>query len=253
MMPSGSNSPFSTPDSSLNSDTNSGSKSTQLIAKVLSPAVQLWLRSQLETVEELHVKISGENRQLLKGYIPAVTVSANQAVYQGLHLGKIFLTGSNIRINIGQVLKGKPLQILEPIPVSGELLLLENHLNLSLKSPLLANAICEFLAPILHLNKSGAGWALKNSQVNIESKSLILKGELISPTGQLIAFVLNTGLEVLEGRYLKFVNTQLKTSTPIESNLEGLTIDLGQEVNILEVSFLPDKLICRGQVNVLPA
>ncbi|MCT7949547.1 DUF2993 domain-containing protein [Ancylothrix sp. C2] len=252
-MPSGFNSTSSDSPSGLNSNNNSAQKSTQLIAKVLSPAVQLWLRSQLDNVEELLVKIEGGNRQLLSGYIPSVSVSARQAVYQGLHLGEISLTGSNIRINIGQVLKGKPLQILETIPVSGELILLETHLNASLNTPLLANAICEFLGPIFQLNNSGAGWSLKNSDIKIESNFLILKGELVSSTGQLIAFVLQTSLEVLEGRYLKFVDTQLKTSAPIQSNLEGFTLDLGPEVNIQEVSFLPDKLICRGQVNVIPA
>lgn len=244
----------SNPDSSsLNSGNNFQQKSSQLIAKVLSPAVQLWLRTQLENVEELEVKIEGGNRQLLSGYIPLVSLGASQAIYQGLHLGKFSLNGSNIRINIGQVLKGKPLQILEPIPVCGELILLENHLNASLKSLLLANAICEFLVPFLQLNKSGVGWNLTNSNIQIKSNSLILKGELVSPTGNLEVFVVQTGLEVLEGRYLKFVDTQLKTSAEVQSNLEGFTLDLGPEVNIQEITFLPDQLICRGQVNVLPA
>ncbi len=251
-MPSGFNSANSNPDSSLNSVTNSRQKSSQLIAKVLSPAVQLWLGTQLDNVEELEVKIEGGNRQLLSGYIPSVSLGASQAIYQGLHLGKFSLNGSNIRINIGQVLKGKPLQILEPIPVSGELVLLENHLNASLNSPLLANAICEFLVPFLQLNKS-VGWNLKNSNIQIQSNSLILKGELVSPTGLVSFFVVQTGLQVLEGRYLKFVETQLKTSTEIQSNLEGFTLDLGPEVNIQEITFLPKKLICRGQVNVIPA
>ena len=109
-------------------------QSTDLISKVLSPAVKLWLRSQVEQVEHLNFKINGQDRQILRGYIPVVSLDSSKAVYQGLHLGDIQLQGTNIRINIGQVLRGKPLRLLEPIWLKGEVYLTTDDLQASLSS-----------------------------------------------------------------------------------------------------------------------
>ena len=91
-----------------------GTKTEQkkLIGTVLSAALQLWLRSQVEGVESLKVHVGGGNRSLLKGSIPTVSVSARAVIYQGLHLSQVVLGSSGIRINLGQVLQGKPLQLL---------------------------------------------------------------------------------------------------------------------------------------------
>ena len=121
------------------------SSKQRIISKILSPAVWLWLRSQVEQVSNLEVKISGSDRQILTGYIPRVFMCARHVVYQGLHLSQVQLVGENILTNLGQVLRGKPLQLLEPVPVSGELLLKESDLNASLQSPLLANALNDLL------------------------------------------------------------------------------------------------------------
>ena len=107
-------------------------KSTDLISKVLSPALRLWLRSQVESVAELNFSIQGKDRQILTGYIPSISLNSSRAVYQGLHLGEVELLGENIRINIGQVLKGKPLQLLEPIQVTGQVRLDQADLEASL-------------------------------------------------------------------------------------------------------------------------
>ena len=40
-------------------------KQSRLIARVLAPAVQFWLRSQLSQIEDLQIKIEAGDRQLL--------------------------------------------------------------------------------------------------------------------------------------------------------------------------------------------
>jgi len=82
-------------------------------------------------VSNLEVKISGNDRQILHGTIPRVSILAHHAVYQGLR--KIQLVGEGIRTNLGQVLRVS-LRLLEPVPVFGELLQ-ESALNASLQSP----------------------------------------------------------------------------------------------------------------------
>ena len=84
---------------------------------MLSPACRVWLRSQVSHVDDLQVDIQGGSRQILGGTIPRVTVVAVGAIYQGLSLGSIDLIAENIRINLPQVIKGKPLQLLAPIAV----------------------------------------------------------------------------------------------------------------------------------------
>ncbi|MEB3160731.1 MAG: DUF2993 domain-containing protein, partial [Synechocystis sp.] len=122
---------------------------SNLIGKILAPALQLWLRSQVDGVETLDIAIDGKDRQILRGYVPRVALTSHQAIYQGLQLGRVLLKGENIRINIGQVIKGKPLQLLEPIRVSGEVQISQSHLQASLTSDLLANAFTELLIALL--------------------------------------------------------------------------------------------------------
>ena len=81
---------------------------SNLISKILSPALRLWLRSQVEQAEELEIQIQGQDRQILRGYVPEVSLQTRRAIYQGLRLGQVLLQGENIHINIGQVVKGKP-------------------------------------------------------------------------------------------------------------------------------------------------
>ncbi len=78
-----------------------------MISKLLSTAVKLYLRSQVERVEDLQVKILGENKQILQGYIPQIFLSCSRAVYQGLYLRQIELNGSDIAFNLSEVIGTK--------------------------------------------------------------------------------------------------------------------------------------------------
>lgn len=93
---------------------------SKIIASVLSPAIKLYLRSQVDQVEGLEIKIKGGDSQILRGHIPEVSLMAQRAIYQGLFLSQVQVTGENIKINLGQVLKGKALRLLEPIFIAGD-------------------------------------------------------------------------------------------------------------------------------------
>ncbi|MCY7282618.1 MAG: DUF2993 domain-containing protein, partial [Cyanobacteria bacterium CAN_BIN43] len=156
-----------------------------LISKVLSPAVRLWLRSQVESIEELDFQIEGSDRQILAGYIPKVAIAARQAVYQGLNLSQIDLVGETIRINLKQILQGKPLKLMDVVPIRGSLFWNEADLNASLKSPLLANALEEFfltwlkessdLLPEDLVQAMKDPWVLKDAQAVIDHNQVTLK------------------------------------------------------------------------------
>jgi hypothetical protein len=234
-----------------------------LVSSILSPALRLWLRSQVEQVEDLQVQIAGGDRQILTGYIPQVAISAQNAVYQGLHLSQIQLTGSNIRINLGQVLRGKSLRLLAIVPVKGEALFREADLNASLQAPLLADAVTEFLLNLLQssdpdqLESDQGKLNLQNLQLVLDTDQFTLSASLVARSGQVNPVVIRSGLGLASGHELRLENpqwlpnAQAKRGLPL-SDLDGFQIDLGADVDIAELRLEPGQLICRGQVNVIP-
>ena len=185
-----------------------------LVGTLLSKAIQLWLRSQVDKMDHLHLSIEGSNRSLLTGHIPQVSVSTENAVYQGLHLTQVQLQGSGIRFNLGQVLKGQPLHLLEPFFVTGNLKLNQSDLNASLQAPILVPALNEFVLSLLRSmmeNPSMSSSDLKpdqdqswinsvqqiqDTQITLETNHLILTAQLLFSPGELLPFQLKTGLEL---------------------------------------------------------
>lgn len=235
------------------------SKKSQIISKVLSPAVQLWLRSQVEEVESLQFKIIGGDRQILSGHIPTVFVAASRAIYQGLHLSQLQLEGSSIRVNLGQILKGKPLRLLEPVPVAGQLLLQDSDLHASLQAPLLSTAVTEFLSTLLQSNKiTNLVADLKEQQiswqqVNIAQDQLTLFGTLTDAMQQTTPIVIRAGLQLATPQLLKLNPFQIQISpTASPFNFDGFQVDLGSDVDLQEIALTPGQLLCRGRLTVLP-
>lgn len=70
-------------------------------------------------------------------------------IYQGLHLGQVWLQAGAVRLNLKQLLKGEPLRLLQPVPVQLRLTLHERDLTASLNSPLLQQASHEVFQGIL--------------------------------------------------------------------------------------------------------
>ena len=121
----------------------------------------MWLRTQVSQIEQLQVDIEAGSRQVISGSIPRVSVIAYKAVYQGLHLSKVDLIAENIHINIGSVLKGQRLRLLEKVPVSGEISQHEEDLSASLSSTLLSTALNDLLVKFLPengLNSKSTTW-----------------------------------------------------------------------------------------------
>ena len=265
-------------------------KKTQIISTVISPAVRLWLRSQVEQVQALHFKLGGSDRQILTGYIPIVSIAATHAVYQGLHLSSIELEGTDIRYNLGQVFKGKPLRLLAPIPVTGQLLLTESDLQASLQAPLLANALNELLETFLKskdntdqvdpLRDRQIHW----QEINIDTEQLTLTGIVTDTaipdtageaggvggvggvggeevradpnrmaTNQAKNIIIRAGLQLVSNHELELNPLQVdidQAQPPID--LDGFRIDLGSEVNLEELTLTPGQLTCRGCLKVIP-
>jgi hypothetical protein len=242
---------------------------SRLISKVLSPAVKLWLRSQVESVETLQFQIEGGDRLLMSGYVPKVTIAAQQVIYQGIALSYIHLVGETIRVNLKEVVRGQPLQLLEPIPIQAEAIVHQADLNASMNSPLLAEALSDLIMMLLQAGltadlpaelQSGlqAPIVVQSPAVKIGENHLILSANLRSATTQQTTpFILRTQLQIAEGRKIRFLQPEWLTHPDPEigqplPHLETFEIDLGTEVFLQQLTLSNEQLICQGQIQVMP-
>lgn len=230
-----------------------------MIDKVLSTAINLWLRSQVERVEELQIKITGGDRQILRGYLPRVSLATERAVYQGLHLRQIQLAGENIRVNLAQILKGKPLQLLEPVAVTGQVWLEETDLRASLSSPLLLSALTDLLFSILVASgiepekKRLTDYPINWQTISVGNDKLTIGGTVIHANNQEIAIAIRTGLQIVNNSILQLFPLHLETTPQLwSSHCNRLEMDLGSQVTIEQLSLAAGKLFFSGGLIVLP-
>ena len=237
-----------------------------LISRVLSPALQLWIRSQVEAVETLHLQIDSGDRQILSGYIPRVNLQAESVIYQGLHLSHLKILGENIRINIGQILKGRPLQLLEPIPLWMDVTLLAEQVQASLASGLLKQAIVEVLLQLVGEQIAAAFGAevqahhltLNDSDLKLGDGLIRLNTKLIQDTTERsIPVTLQTGLALQQPNVLVLENPEwfptpkAKRGLLLEE-LQGHTFNLGPLVQFETFKIVEDRIVLQGHLTIMP-
>ncbi|MEM9213143.1 MAG: DUF2993 domain-containing protein [Cyanobacteria bacterium P01_F01_bin.150] len=248
---------------------------SRLVSTLLSPALRLWLRSQVDSIESLTIDIEGNDRQILGGHIPGVALQAKRAIYQGLSLSNLTMIASTIYINIGQVIRGKPFKLLAPIPVETTLFLDADGLHQSASADLLYDALVELwqrlckTAPELgeRINRQqpptlhcGDGYleihvdSSISSSISINVKSQIShQTRLGKPTH---CSILRTKLLIVEEHLLEFKQTSFYpsgTELPVPvTSLDGFQIDLGRDVTIQTLSISTEGIYCQGRILVMP-
>jgi LmeA-like phospholipid-binding len=234
---------------------------SKLIGKILSPALRLWLRSQVESVEDLQISISGRNRQILGGYIPRVSLAANRAVYQGLYFSQVRLWGENIRINLSQVLKGEPLRLLETVTVAGGVMLEQVDLQASLSSPLFGTALKDLLSTLIaaaggnNPEQTLQDWHINWHTATISHRQLTLEGIVTNVAKNPVSIRLMTQLELADdrGQTLRLHEIEIDAS-PLSSaiHLAEFNIDLGSDVALELLEAIPGRICLRGGIAVMP-
>ncbi|MBE9135748.1 DUF2993 domain-containing protein [Nodosilinea sp. LEGE 07088] len=237
---------------------------SRLISRLLPPAIRLWLQSQLDHIEGLEFAIDGKDRQILAGYLPGVNLAARQAVYQGLHVSTAQVNAVDIRVNLPQVLRGKPLRLLQPFPVSGQVTMLAADLSASLRSPLLGQGLQDVLKQLVAAAAEplpleqwlGQGEAVPQVESVLGTERLTLRWANVSPGAD--SLELTTGLVMKAGRWLclqqpaaVLVPTTGTAAAPIA--LEEIAFDLGPEVDIRTLAVTPIGIELVGTVRVIPA
>ena len=231
-------------------------KSGELISKVLSPALRLWLRSQVDSFHELDIVIEGKNRQILQGYIPRVSLSSNQAVYQGLHLGNIQVLAENIRINIGQILKGKPLELLEPIQITGQVSLDPSDLSASLDSLILPGALTDLLEMIFEENGIKPAkpqidaYEINWEQITLQNNGFNLKGNIKQNPQASVPIRIQAKLNLLDEKTLQIIPLKIEGIARLEDQCHEFSVDLGDDVKIETFNLEESQLYCAGSLMV---
>ncbi|MBL1178536.1 LmeA family phospholipid-binding protein [Pantanalinema sp. GBBB05] len=238
-------------------------KPSRIISSVLTPAIRLWLKSQLDHVDDLQLTITASDRQIFSGEIQQVTASACRAIYQGLHFSQVSVVGTGIQTNLRQVLRGKAFRLLTTFPVNAKVQLSEADLNASLQAPLLANAVLELLLNLLKADipamqelaaYSPTALRLEHAQITLAANQLMLSADVVTATRS-IAIAIQTGLQVEQGNLLKFERPQWFENGHVQplDALHGFTISLGSEVNLQTLRLDPSQLTCQGTIMVTPA
>jgi hypothetical protein len=223
----------------------------RIITNVLTTALKLWLKSQVSQVSQLEVEIKASDRQILSGRIPWVSIIASHAVYQGLNITRIQLVAENIQVNIGSILKGQQLKLLETVPVVGNLIVEEKDLNSSLSSNLLFSALNDVVLKIL------PEFSLKSQQISWQKTILanhqIILNAILSPTSEPTPLEMYVNLDLISGHELNLEKIQvIQKEVPIFQDEQSYHLDLGSDVDIQELSLTPGKLVCQGRINVNP-
>ncbi|HIK43835.1 MAG TPA: DUF2993 domain-containing protein [Leptolyngbyaceae cyanobacterium M65_K2018_010] len=240
---------------------------TRLISRLLPPAIRLWLHTQLDHLEGLDFAIQGRDRQILSGFVPEVSLSAHKAVYRGLQVSQVGVTAAAIRVNLGQVLRGKPLRLLQPFPVRGQVSLNVEDVRASLQAPLLAQGLADLFErllqaqpdPALGESRLPALAALPHpthlTAIDLGQGQLHLTWRLSEQGDERLR--LHTHLAMREGRWLCLRHTtislyrQAAWSAPVA--LAEVVMDLGPETQIERLEVTTRSIELAGVVRVIPA
>ncbi len=254
--------PHSSPEAAIQPTPKRG-----LIHRVLEPAIQFWLRSQVESVSSLEVHLEGGDRQILSGYLPQVQLNTQKVVYRGLHLSQIELNGRNLRINIGQMLKGKGFRLLEPVAIDLNVMLQAQDAQASLQSELFQSAIIDALQLLIGEQISEAlGQSISSEALTLQTPTLVLsedtlrfsaalsthQGDQSVPVALQTALTLGSDFHTLSLDHPEWLPTpNAKRGLPLH-DLQGYTFDLGSQTQIQTLSITPEGIFMKGQMTIFP-
>ena len=223
---------------------------SQIISKILSPALGLWLKSQVERLEALEIEIAGADRAMIRGELESVFLASRQVVYQGLALGQVQLKGEKIRLNLNQVIKGQPLRLLEPVPVAAQISLEESQLRASLSSALLCEALTDLLFAICQPNhRHPVYW----QDATLAQEQVTLTGTLIAQNQKRASLMIRSGVAIANPHTLRLQHLQVTTVPKLfTTHLSEFELDLGTDVELKEISLAPGRLFCSGCLNIRP-
>ncbi|MEO0433095.1 MAG: DUF2993 domain-containing protein [Cyanobacteria bacterium J06656_5] len=240
-------------------------KDSRLISRVLPVAVKFWLQTQLDEIGDLTFDIQATDRQVLSGQIPGLALAAQQAIYQGVRLTDISAQASNIEINIGQVLRGKPLRLKQAFPIEGQVILDGDDLAASANALVLADGLLDFWQTLLAKDNVAAEIAthygpdslalqgMAQYRSNLQTVGTDLALTLLRPDQSDIC--LQGSIDVDQGHILRLATAQwrLPSGQLVPSAaLRGFGWNLGEQTDLQSLVIENNQLICQCRIMVQP-
>ena len=240
-------------------------KGSRLISRILPVAVKFWLQTQLDEIGDLTFDIQATDRQVLSGQIPGLALAAQQAIYQGVRLTDISAQASNIEINIGQVLRGKPLRLKQAFPIEGQVVLDGDDLAASANASVLADGLLDFWQTLLAKDNVAAEIAthygpdsltlqdMAQYRSNLQTVDTDLALTLIQPDQSDIC--LQGSIDVDQGHILRLATAQwrLPSGQLVPSAaLKGFGWNLGEQTDLQSLVIENNQLICQCRIMVQP-
>lgn len=249
----------------------SSSPGSRLLSRVLPVAVKLWLQTQLDEIGDLTFEIQATDRQVLSGRIPGISLSAQQAVYQGVRITNVTAQATGIEINIGQVLRGKPLRLKQAFPIAGQVAFDGDSLGASSTDSALAAGLQDVWHTLLTkeavaaevASLYGAAALQEFQRDQYPSKLAILGPDLVlqrarqghSDTEMPSAINLRGGVAVEQGHILRLTSARwcLPTGEQVPSeSLNDFGWDLGEQTDLRSLTIQNERLTCQCKIMVQP-
>jgi hypothetical protein len=224
-------------------------KSRGIISSILSPACAAWLRTQVSAVESLDIQISAGDRQILSGTIPHVSIVATATVYRGISLQKINLQAEQIEVNLGQMMRGKPFRLLQPLILDAQATIGEADLLSSLTAPLLAGPVNDLVGQAIGI--PAGDWSIDWHQATLAAGQLTLQGSVQAAEGT-IPLTINAGVSLLAGHIIKLAPLTVDCQLIADRQCPDYEIDLGNEVNLARMEVGEGELLCAGKIGIKP-
>ncbi len=229
---------------------------SKIITKILTPALKLWLNSQVEKTEALDLLIEGSDYQILSGYIPGMLLDSHQLIYKGLSLEGIQLRAENIRVNIGQVLRGKSLKLLQDTKVSGKVAISNESLKASISSIMLQDSIKYLLKTLLE-HKEFTKLSEKMNSMNFQLKEIHIDYSKITiRVASLYAEVIESITiklrpNIISPQKLSLKEIEIRGLSQLDTYLdEEILLDLGPDFCINQLSLDYGRLSCQCELKI---
>lgn len=234
-------------------------KKSEIISRFLTPAIKLWIRTQLESISSLNVSIDAGDKQILSGKINQVHLTAKEANYQGIFINDASVATENIAVNLGGILRGKPLKLLQPIFVSGNITITQEDLNKSLSSSLLIAGLKDLIKLLLEKEEINNSediidqYDISWQSIRLDNQQLIIKGDLVNKLDNIKGNLVISSLISLEDQQnLKFTNLSIDGIKELNNDdIHDLVIDLGEDVFLSELVLSKESLHGVGKVKVV--
>ncbi|HIK36703.1 MAG: DUF2993 domain-containing protein [Geminocystis sp.] len=226
---------------------------SQFISNILSPAIRLWLRSQLTSVDNIKLDIQAGDKDILKGRIDRVYLLAEKATYRGIRFHKASVKAESIAFNLREILLRKPFRLLHPFFIEGEILLLTADLQQGLNSPLLSRGLEELVYLLAEkilppsFNSSLFFPPIHWKHLKIFPDKFLLTGI----TGNKSYLSLTAGVRLKNPNTLLFTPLEISgiaSTSPLI--VEDFEIFLGEDVFIQSLHLNPQHIVCHGKVKV---